>query len=497
MSEFPEGADRPPDLSRRELLMLLGANAALAGATGCSRGEPELIVPYVRQPPEVTPGVPTHYATTMTLGGYGTGLVVESHEGRPTKAEGNAHHPASLGALGAIEQASVLSLYDPARAREVTRAGVPSTWRALLDEVAAPPPQGKRIHVLLEPTSSAHVEPLVDRLRREGMVVHYDEPLSRATARAGAERAFGRVVEARWDFGRADVVLALDHDFLAAAGSPMAWARAWADKRRLRGAGDEMSRLYVVEPRLTVTGMSADERLRVQGREVRGVAAAVLGALASLGGARVPAVARRAAGSRAPGAGRPYEAWAQAVARDLSRHPGASLVLVGDGQPPEAHALAHAANELLGNAGHTVTYAPSPVIEAGQVSHGLEALVRAIDAGSVEALVTVGGNPAYTAAADLELARRIASVPVAAYVGLYDNETARLCRWFVPEAHFLEAWSDARAFDGTASIAQPLMRPLAEGKTVGQVLAGFDGATAAASRELVEGHWRPLAKEGA
>src|SRR5580704_14591010 len=150
MSEFPEGAAAPPHFTRRELLMLLGANAALAGAAGCGRGSPELIVPYVRQPPEVTPGVPRLYATTMMLGGYGTGLVVESHEGRPTKAEGNALHPASLGALGVFEQASVLSMYDPARACEITRDGVPSTWRALLDEVGAEPPAGKRIHVLLE-----------------------------------------------------------------------------------------------------------------------------------------------------------------------------------------------------------------------------------------------------------------------------------------------------------------------------------------------------------
>jgi Fe-S-cluster-containing dehydrogenase component/anaerobic selenocysteine-containing dehydrogenase len=494
MSEFPEGVDKPPHFTRRELLMLLGANAALAGAAGCSRGSPELIVPYVRQPPEVTPGVPSRYATTMTLGGYGTGLVVESHEGRPTKAEGNALHPASLGALGAFEQASVLSMYDPARARELTCAGAPSTWRALLDEVAATPPPGKRIHVLLEPTTSPHLGPLIERLRRKGIAIHFDEPLSRATARAGAELAFGRVVEPRWDFARADVVLALDSDFLAAAGSPMAWARAWADKRRMSVPEAAMSRLYVVEPRLTTTGMSADERLPVQSREVRSVAASIVAALAAMGGATVPADVRRTAASRPAGL---YETWAKVVARDLHAHAGASLVLAGHGQPPEVHALAHAANELLGNSGHTVTFASSPVIEAGEASHGLEALVRAIDAGDVAALVIVGGDPAYTASADLELARRIRSVPSTAYVGLYENETARLCRWVVPEAHFLEAWSDARAFDGTASIAQPLMRPLAEGKTVGQVLAGLAGATGATSRELVEQHWRSVAPDDA
>ena len=218
MSEFPEGAEAPPALTRRELLTLLGANAALASATGCSRGTAEGIAPYVRQPPEVTPGVPSRYATTMSLGGYGIGMIVESHEGRPTKAEGNPLHPASLGALGTFEQASVLSMYDPARVRALTRYGAPSTWAALLEEVGAAPAVGKRIHFLLEPTSSPHVAPLVDRLRRKGMVVHYDAPLSRENAWAGARLAFGKVLEARWDFSRADVVLALDADFLAAAG---------------------------------------------------------------------------------------------------------------------------------------------------------------------------------------------------------------------------------------------------------------------------------------
>ena len=490
MSEFPEGADSPPPLTRRELLMLLGANAALAGATGCSRGKPELIVPYVRQPPEVTPGTPTLYATTMLLGGYGVGLVVESHEGRPTKAEGNRLHPASLGALGAFEQASVLSMYDPARGRELTCDGLPSTWHALLDEVRATVSAGKRVHVLLEPTSSPHLAPLIERVRGQGMVVHYDAPLSRRTAWEGARLAFGRVVEPRWDFSRAEVVLALDIDFLAVAGSPPAWARGWASRRRLVKPGDAMSRLYVVEPRLSVTGISADDRLRTQAREVGAVAAAVLAALPG-GGSVLPANLRQALEAREAAASEGHREWAQAVARDLGASTGKSLVVAGDGQPPEVHAITHAMNELLGNVGSTVTYGPPVVLEAGQDSHGLDALVRAIDAGEVAALVVAGGDPAYTAPPDREIARRFGSIPVSVYVGLYENETSRRFRWFVPEAHFLESWSDARAFEGTASVTQPLMRPLFEGKTAAQVLAGLGGEADLTSRELVERTWRP------
>ncbi len=485
MTEFEDDTDPVPDVTRRDLLRLVGASATLVGAAGCSRGGPEFIVPYVRQPPEMTPGVPRFYATTMELGGYGTGMIVESHEGRPTKAEGNPGHPASLGALGALEQASVVSLYDPLRARALTRDGVPSTWDALLQAVTAAPPPGKRIHVLLQPTSAPHVVELVERVRRRGDVaVHYDAPLARDGAWAGAKVAFGQVLEPRWDFAKANVVLALDADFLAAAATPMVWARAWASTRTLDTPPHRLGRLYVVEPRLTVTGMSADERLAVQAREVRGVAASVLAGLLALRGRDAAASARAA--PTWPGA---RAGWVSAVVRDLQAHAGAALVVVGDGQPAPVHAFAHAINALLGNVGRTVTYGPSPVHEAGEPTHGLEGLVRALDAGEVATLVVVGGDPVYTAPVDLAFERRLGAVPLTAYVGLYENETARLCRWFAPEAHFLEAWGDALAFDGTPSVAQPLIAPLVDGKTVAQVLAAFVGSPGVTTLELVRTAW--------
>jgi len=490
MSEFPEGADAPPDVTRRDLLRLLGASAALAGATGCSRGAAEFIVPYVDQPPEVTPGVPTHYATTMAIDGYGTGLIAECHEGRPTKAEGNPEHPASAGALGTFGQASILSLYDPDRARSVLHRGAPATWRQFARALAEPLAKGKRIHVVLEPTSSPHVIGLVERARARGDVaVHYDAPLSRDAAWRGSTLAFGRVLEPRWDFARADVVVSLDADFLAAGAAPSAWARAWARTRLLNEPSDHLGRLYVVEPRLTVTGMSADERIAVQARGVRAVAASLLRELLLAAG---PEVASSAARAVPKGASEAHEGWARAVARDLRAHAGACLVLAGDGQPPAVHAFAHAMNELLGNVGRTVTYGPSPVHDAGGPSHDLRGLAGAMDAGDVGSLVVVGGDAAYSAPADLGLAERIARLPRTAYVGRYLNATGRLCEWFVPEAHFLETWTDACAFDGTPSIAQPVIRPMFDGYTAGQVLAALVGMDDAAPRDLVRAAWRSI-----
>ncbi len=484
----------PSSLTRRGLFEAAGAVAAIAGAQACSRGPQEFIVPYVNQPPEVTPGVATRYATTMTIGGYGIGLVVESHEGRPTKAEGNPGHPASLGALGTLEQASVLGLYEPTRANSVLRGDVPATWADFAAAIAAPPPTGRRTHVLLEPTGSPHVADLVERVRARGdVVVHFDGPLARSAVWAGAKLAFGRAAEPLWDLSRADVVLALDADFLAASGTPLAWARMWTSRRRLERPSDSMSRLYAVEARLSVTCMSADERLAVQPRQVREVAAAVLSKLMAQGAAGASDPAKRAAAARAGG---PYDDWARKVARDLRSHPGASLVLAGDGQPPEVHAMAHAMNALLGNVGKTVTYGPSALFEAGEPSHGLDPLLQAMNAGEVQTLVMVAGDPAYTTATDLDFAARIRAVPTSAFVGSHQNATARLCTWSAPEAHYLEAWSDATAFDGTVSISQPLIRPLVDGRTPAQVLAMLAGNPDATSRELVEAYWRSRRGQG-
>ena len=483
-----------PEVSRRDLLQGIGAGVALAGAAGCDRGPPEHIVPYARQPPEITPSIPTMYATTMSLDGYAVGLIAETHEGRPTKVEGNPAHPANLGALGAVHQASVLDLYDPTRATQVLHDGSPATWRDLLATVAARPPAGKRVHVLLEPTSSPHLVSVIRRVASRGDVAfHFHSPVSRDNAWHGAELAFGRVVDARCHFAKADVVLALDADFLGSAGATLAWQRAWAERRRPAGTDGAMSRLYAVEPRLTVTGMAADERLRVQAREVVGVAADLAAQLVTVGSQSVPRDVRDAAAARRPGR---HREWARAVARDLQAHAGAALVVAGDGQPRELYALVAAMNDLLGNVGRTVTYGPSPVHEAGASSHGLAALVRAIDAGEVAALLIVGGDPAYSAPADLELSRRVRNLPTTVFVGARENHTAGVCSWFGPEAHVFESWGDGRAFDGTASIAQPLLAPLVDGRTAGEVLSAMTSDGAKGSRELVEAHWRAQAPSG-
>ncbi len=473
--EFPPGVDEPPPegrVARRDALKLLGASVMLAGAGACSRAPRGKIVPYGVQPPEVTPGVPQHYATAMTLDGYATGLVVESHEGRPTKIEGNPDHPASLGATSVLEQASILSLYDPARARGLLRRGLPQSWRRLtasLLELGAANGRMDGLHLLLEPTSSPWMGALLGELAALGAKAHYHSPVSRVAAWEGTRAVFGRALDPVLDLRGAEVIVSLDADLLASGPFHCRYARQFADGRRVRTTRDPMNRLYVAEPMLTVTGATADHRLRVKARDVATIAAALLRET----GTGVDHDGWFKALSEPLGQwreGPDATPWVRAVAKDLSGKRGRSLVVAGESQPAIVHALAALLNLLLGNVGKSVRFVAPVLLDAGTDAHGLEPLLTDLDAGRVGSLVILGGNPSYTAPVDLEFGRRVKAAKSTAYLGAYDNETAKCCEWLIPLAHYLETWGDARALDGTTSIVQPLIAPLFGGRTAGEIL---------------------------
>jgi Fe-S-cluster-containing dehydrogenase component len=441
------------DLTRRDFLKLLGASIALAGLDGCTRIPGEKIVPYVSQPPEVTPGVPLHYATSMVLDGYATGLVVESHEGRPTKVEGNPDHPASLGAAGIIEQASVLQLYDPDRARAVRYGNTSSTWQAFAAAMAPAAlrqrvgARGAKLALLLEPTSSPLIASTLLRLQSlyPDMRVHFYAPLA-STAQDIPQ----------YDIKAADVILSVGSDFLAAGPFTLRYAREFADRRRTPLAG--MNRLYVAESGFTVTGATADHRLRCRPTELEPLLESIRNALD--GGAQ-------------------NSPWIAAVAADLKAHAGKSLVIVGDHATPRARTLAGAINDTLGNSGRSVWYARSPLLGSGDANATLASLAHALSAGSVDTLVCIGGNPAYATPAGMKFGGLMGRAVSVVYSGLYENETARRATWFVPAAHYLETWGDARAYDGTYSVIQPLVQPLFGGKSAVEVLAALAGDAAA------------------
>ena len=493
--EFPQGASELTDpVARRTFLRLMGASLALAGVTACTKQPPERIIPYVKQPEGLIPGKPLFYATATTLGGFATGVLVESHEGRPTKIEGNPDHPASLGAADSFMQATILGLYDPDRAQTITYLGEIRPWSSFLSAMRAAveakrATRGAGLRFLTEtvtsPTLVAQLEALLAELPEARW--HQWEPVNRHAARAGSMMAFGEVVDAVYAIDRSAVVLSLDADFLSEGPGALRYARDFAAGRRAGADLGEMNRLYVVESAVTNTGQAADHRLPLRPAEIERFAFAVA---AFLGVAGIPAGAAELRGLSAQHSDEHVRRWLAGAVADLRRHQGRSLVVAGNGQPPVVHALAHAINQTLGNVGQTVSYV-APV-EAGVSNQraSLAELAADMDAGRVDLLVVVGGNPVYTAPADLDFAKRLEKVAIRVALSPHHDETAALCHWHVPETHVLESWSDARAFDGTTSIVQPLIAPLYGSKGTHEVVAAFTKQAGQSAHELVRAYWK-------
>ena len=491
-NEFPSEIEAITDpVARRTFLKLMGASLALAGVTACTRQPTEKILPYVRQPEEIIPGKPLFYATAMALGGVATGLLVESHEGRPTKIEGNPLHPGSLGSTDVFGQAAVLGLYDPDRSQTLTRVGEIRPWPSFLGEMRAvlsaqQSLKGAGLRILTESVSSPTLAwQLRDLLRRfPSAKWHQWDPASRESARAGAKLAFGEYVDTQYRFDRADVILALDADVLGSGPGGLRYARDFAARRRPEQA-DRMNRLYAVESMPTSTGSRADHRLARRASQVEGIARHIAAAIVGPGSAD-PALS---AAPAFPALDSDAARWATAVAKDLQAHLGSSLVVAGDGQPPAVHALAHAINQALGNVGKTVVYTDPVEAEPVDQFRSLHELAADMAAGTVDVLVIVGGNPVYTAPADLDFGGAMSKVPLRVHLSLSDDETSALCHWQVPAAHFLEAWSDARGYDGTASIVQPLIAPLYAGKSAHELLAVMSDRPERSGYDIVREFW--------
>ena len=470
--EFASGASEwPDDLSRREFLRLAGATLALAGLNSCTKQPLEEIVPYVKQPEIVIPGKPLRFATATQVGGFGQGLLVTAYQGRPTKIEGNPTHPASLGATTVWAQADVLDLYDPDRAQTVTTGGAIKTvddfWHALsLAIEPLRPNRGAAFRILSEPISSPTLLAQLDRVLQTFPAARWSiwDPLNR-DATAGAEVIC--------DFTKAKVVVAFDSDFLYAHPNALRYARDFASRRRViesRGAG--MNRFYAVEPTPTITGSNADHRIAVAARDVLPFAQRIAAEL----GAGVAASLNFENAD-----------WIAAVVRDLKASPAESVVIAGETQPAELHALVAQMNDLLGNTGQTVSPAPALPLPGNRIAFG--DLVDEMHRGAVQVLVVLGGNPRYDAPADFNFADAFNKVKLRAHHSVSFNETSRHAHWHVPSLHFLESWSDTRAFDGSISIVQPLIEPMYVGVSVHEILEALIEGSPRSGYEILRSHW--------
>ncbi|MEZ6188320.1 MAG: 4Fe-4S dicluster domain-containing protein [Planctomycetota bacterium] len=474
---------REPPLSRRSFLKSLGATLAAGSLSGCPGGEPPEALPYVVEPEAVTPGRPTFYATTLELAGWGHGLVIETHLGRPTKVEGNPEHPASLGATSSQAQAQVEALYDPARSHAVFAQGARASWTACAQALAeAGGARPGEVRVLSEPTTSPSLRRELARLGEGlGLGWHVYDPSGREAALAGARLAFGRALDPVLRLDRARVVLTLDADPLLGGPGSVRYAGDLARARRAPFAGGPPARLYAVESSWTLTGAHAEHRLALRPSQLWAAAWALAR------GVGLPGLPERALPLE-PGARR----FLELAARDLAAHPGASLIVAGAHAPPALQALVHALNARLNNIGHTQEWidpvAASP--EADAACRSLAQLRADVEAGRVGTLLVLGCDPLQALPPGEGLAELLERVPLTLHAGLYRDTTARRCDWHLPLLHGLEGWGDARGFEGTAGLQQPTLAPGLARRSALQILRLLDDAPPRPDLELVRGTWR-------
>ncbi|NBC10347.1 MAG: TAT-variant-translocated molybdopterin oxidoreductase [Planctomycetes bacterium] len=531
--EFPGyDPDEILSMSRRKFMALAGASMALAGLTltGCRRWPKEQVLPYAARPDGHMPGVPEYYASITERGGVATPVLVKTFDGRPIKIDGNPGNPEAGGSgqtpylkgkTSVFDQAETLTFYDPERARGVMHNGEESTWQAFRSFVKGHPAfqQGgadQGLAVLAESSSS----PTAARLRKElsqkypGAKWYTYDAVSRDHEIEGAKLAFGQPARAIYDLSKADVIVALDCDLLTARHDSPRLAHDWSLGRKSADTAGQMNRLYAIESTFTTTGSVADHRLPVKASKV-GEAANIL--MGMIDGSFQPTVVlgrRSRPNSPALNAAvqAAFEMKFQPIADDLKNHLGKAVVIPGESQPAEVHALCHAINQQIGAAASgIVRLVEEPLAEETTGIAAITELTQRMNADEIDTLLILGGNPVYDAPADIDFAAALKKVPHAIRLSLYHDETSALCEWQLPAAHALEAWGDGRAWDGVVSIQQPTIKPLFEdaqrttgGRTAAEVLAIVLGSpyqdsyslTRQTHSDLDEKAWRQALHDG-
>jgi molybdopterin-containing oxidoreductase family iron-sulfur binding subunit len=485
--EFPRQASEwiGDDVSRRNFMKLMSASLALAGLSGCTRMPTQGIVPYVKQPEELVLGRPLFFATAFTLGADAIPVLARSHEGRPTKIEGNPEHPASRGATDVFAQASILDLYDPDRSQTNFYSGESRAWSSFVASMQAPLASQKAnggaglrllTRTVNSPTMAAQIQTLQQKFPQMKWVQW--DPASRGSVYAGAQLAFGEPVESRYQLANADVILSLDADFLYSGFPGFAmYSWDWANRRDPDAKANPrgLNRMYVIEGTTSTTGFKADHRLPVKPSEVEQYARALASRLGLGGSGNV-------SGEHAK--------FLDTLAKDLQAHRGNAVVIAGEHQPPAVHALAHAMNEALGAVGSTVVYTEPLSANTAEPTTAFKELLGEISAGKVDFLVVLDANPVYECPVDADFAEIMKKVPLKVHYGRYFDETAYNSDWHVTGTHYLEHWSDARAANGMVSIVQPLISPLYSGHSIHEVLAVLNGQPEVTGFDLVHEYWQ-------
>jgi MoCo/4Fe-4S cofactor protein with predicted Tat translocation signal len=484
--EFPkEAAIWEESLSRRHFIQIMSASLALAGLnSACSRMPMEKIVPYVDSPESLIPGQPRYFASIMTVDGFATGIIAETHEGRPTKLDGNPEHPANLGSSDPFIQASILSLYDPDRSKTVVYQNEISHWDKFLsfienEKIKWKTNSGEGVSILTEvvtsPTLIQQIEALVKKYPK--VKWHQFSPIHRENTYQASLLTFGERLAPIYHFESANVVVSLDGPFLDEGPAKLVDAKMFSKRRRIRSQSQTMNRLYVAECTPSLTGTMADHRLSLRPSEMENLAR-YLAHETGVNGIATTEISVE------------QKKWAQAVLQDLKSNRGKSLIVSGARQTPELQAICFAINSTLGNTDRTISFIYPVESQAKPVSE----LVADMEMGKIETVFLLGGNPVYNSPSDLNFASALGKVKNKIRLSEYPDETAVVSDWQLPEAHFLETWGDARSFDGTASIQQPVTAPFYEGRSAIELFSLLSDSPGISSHDLVRNYWRAALK---
>jgi MoCo/4Fe-4S cofactor protein with predicted Tat translocation signal len=481
--EFPRQASEwIDDEGRRNFLKIMGASLALAGLSACTKQPTEMLMPYVEAPEQSIPGKPLFYATAFPVQGVANPILVETHEFRPTKVEGNPEHPASLGSTDVPTQASILGLYDPDRLQTVNFIGEVRSYVSflqsfigVLEKQRANTPAGSGIRILTETvTSPTLYAQMQDVLKLYPGAKWYQWEPTGHGRRIGTQMAFGQFLNPVYKFDQADVVLSVDGNFLGNGPGGVRYARDFVSKRVLRGGNMTQSRFYAVETTPTSTGCKADHRQAIKPSEVAGFLRSLT---ASLGGGT----------ANGPLSNTKFYS---ALVKDLQAAKGKSIVIAGEDQSPEVHAAVHYINQVLGNNGTTVVFTASLESKPADQWADLQSLLQDLRGGHVDLLLILGGNPVFTAPSELNVRGAFQMAKTRVRLGQHEDETSEVCQWNIPEAHTFEHWTDMPAFDGTISIAQPLIAPLYGGKSAHELLSAFTETPEKSSFQSVRDYWQ-------
>lgn len=468
--EFPQGASELNDpVTRRNFMKIMGASVALAGMASC-RMPKENIVPFVKSPENVIPGKPKFYASTFAFADHSYGLLVESHDGRPTKIEGNDMHPASQGATHPWALASVLSLYDPDRSKEPLFKKAPSSWNQFEQDWrtwSQNAPSGKGMAILSQSISSPSEEKLANEFKAKypNAVWATYEPVSQENAAEGVFKVTGKKARPTYNLDQANIVVAIDSDFLNTEPNSVRYTKDFSKRRRVFKAQDSMNRLYSIESMHTSTGAMADHRLPVSSSRIQNFLVSLYMSLQEQG----VSLFGPSETLRKVSLGEEHKAWIKALAKDLKQNMGKSALIVGSHQSPFVHALALNINYGLGNLGKTVVL--NPINEYSSSTASVKTLVDQISKKQISTLVILGGNPVYNLPNDFGFAKLLSNVQHTVHASSYVDETSSLCEWHLPLSHYLESWSDAKTMDGAISIVQPLIRPLFDSRSLIEIFS--------------------------